>query len=227
MCFFSGPPPPPSPLLAVSLYYLAIYSLLDEFHAKHGRYRGGGGGRNLRNKSVCISETRDSAVAVRQRNNNGMDGITSDQDRDASISTTARENCKQEDGKAGTPLPAIGPSPPAEPVPERTPYGAAGVARRRSMFTGEDNPASTAGSGSSVRGDEGNSVALPTLVKPFHVCVCCGAEGGLGHGRRCLHTFRRCGFCRVEEVQRVLGIQDIGRRGRRGTSTPVSEERCA
>ncbi|CAM9114988.1 unnamed protein product [Scytosiphon promiscuus] len=45
-------------------------------------------------------------------------------------------------------------------------------------------------------------------ITPLHICVCCGGEGGRGHGRRCEHVFRRCGFCRVDEVKRVLGIRD-------------------
>ncbi|CAM9616702.1 unnamed protein product [Ectocarpus sp. 4 AP-2014] len=38
------------------------------------------------------------------------------------------------------------------------------------------------------------------------------------HGRKCEHTFRRCGFCRVEEVRRVLRIRAPGR-----TREPVQE----
>ncbi|CAM9633251.1 unnamed protein product, partial [Ectocarpus sp. 13 AM-2016] len=45
-----------------------------------------------------------------------------------------------------------------------------------------------------------------------------GTSGGRGHGRKCEHTFRRCGFCRVEEVRRVLRIRAPGR-----TGEPVQE----
>lgn len=215
---------PPPPLVAVSLYSCAIYSLLDEFHAKHGRHRGGEKGGKPRKNSVSISDTPDSVVAVRQRNNNDIDGLNRNQDRD--LSKTAGENRKQKDDKVGTPLPAISPSLPA--VPERNTDGAAGAVGRRSMFVSdEDIPESTADSSRSVGGHGESTVTFPTQVTPLHICVCCGAEGGLGHGRRCTHAFRRCGFCRVEEVRRVLGIQDIGRRTRRGTSTSVSKGCCA
>lgn len=217
-------PPPLSPFLAVSFFSLVFYPVLDEFHAKHGRRHRDKGGGKPRKKSVCMSDTPDSAATVRQRNNNDVDGI--DNKRDRGIPLPAGENCEQNDDKAGTPLPAIGPSPRA--VPERKTDRPAGAAHRRSLFTGEGNPSSITDSGSSVGGDWESSCTSPTQVAPVHTCVCCGAEGGPGHGRRCAHTFRSCGFCRVEEVKRVLGIQDTGRRRRRGTSaTLVSEECCA
>lgn len=58
-----------------------------------------------------------------------------------------------------------------------------------------------------------------------HMCLCCGAAGGKGHGRHCGHTFRRCGFCRAEEVRNVLFGAERGRgpvpnAGRR-VDTPV------
>lgn len=213
-------------LLAAYLYSRAIYTwLLDEFHAKHGRDRGGRKGGKPRKKSVCISDTPVSADAVsRQRKNYDKDGSNSNQDR--VLPKVAGETRKPKDNKVGTPLPAIGPSPPA--APGRNTEGAGGGARRRSMFAGQDNAASTADSGSSVGGDGESGVTFPTQVTPLHLCVCCGAEeGGLGHGRRCAHTSRRCGFCRVQEVKRVLGIYDTDRRGRRGTGTSVREESCA
>ncbi|CBJ31147.1 hypothetical protein Esi_0236_0005 [Ectocarpus siliculosus] len=51
-----------------------------------------------------------------------------------------------------------------------------------------------------------------------HITTANQAKGGRGHGRKCEHTFRRCGFCRVEEVRRVLGIRAPGR-----TREPVQE----
>lgn len=43
------------------------------------------------------------------------------------------------------------------------------------------------------------------------MCLCCGAAGGKGHGKHCEHTFRRCGFCRAEEVRNVLFGTERGR----------------
>lgn len=213
LCFSGRHPLPP----------LAVYCnepSVDEFHAKHGRHRGGGGAGRPRKKSVCISTKPDSTVVVSQGINNVVDGLTSNQDID--FPTATGENCKRNDDKVGSTLPAIAPSPPT--MPERTTKEAAGIAHRRSIFSGDTKPASTADSGISVGGDGEGSATSPTQVTPLHMCVCCGAKGGLGHGRRCVHTFRRCGFCRVEEVKRVLGIEDTGRRGRQGTSASVREE---
>lgn len=55
------------------------------------------------------------------------------------------------------------------------------------------------------------SETKPVVGLKAHICLCCGLEGGKGHGRRCGHTFRRCGFCRAEEVRKVLFGAERGR----------------
>lgn len=85
-----------------------------------------------------------------------------------------------------------------------------------------------------VEGSENNNVVtlFPTIAAPYKAfekggrhtgspvaltCVCCGREGGKGHGRRCSHKYRRCGFCRVEEVHRVLSTAH----SKRGNHVPA------
>lgn len=70
-----------------------------------------------------------------------------------------------------------------------------------------------------LHGDKCMSTVIPVSV----VCICCGGEGGKGHGRLCEHTFRRCGLCRVQEVERVL-YQVGGRRRRRRDGEEVRDE---
>ena len=84
-------------------------------------------------------------------------------------------------------------------------------------------PAITANQPTGHSGGRSETKAVVELKS--HICLCCGVEGGKGHGRRCGHTFRRCGFCRAEEVRNVLFGAERGRRavlhaGRR-LDTPV------
>lgn len=85
-----------------------------------------------------------------------------------------------------------------------------------------------------VEAVENNNVVtlFPTITAPYEAfeegernigppdaltCVCCGSEGGKGHGRRCTHKYRRCGFCRVGEVHRVLSTAH----SKRGNPVPA------
>ena len=190
---------------------------LDEFHDKHGR-RTGGKTRKKNAGSPAPSQPDPAVVSCRSSNgNNETDKSTSDPGRESPAA--AGERCEPDGGKTGTSLPAIGPSPPPA-VPKGGINGTQDV-----VISAEVNPARTAESGSSVGGDEESSaVSLAQAASP-RSCVCCGGEGGRGHGRRCEHTFRRCGFCRVEEVRRVLGIRDKRRRESGDTRAQASEGR--
>lgn len=95
----------------------------------------------------------------------------------------------------GVTLPAIGAAPGSEPTPSAVGSDARPLSNQEPPSF-EDTP------------ERSISTALPA----GYLCKCCGGQGGKGHGRRCKHTFRRCGLCRVEEVRRVLYGTERNRR---------------
>ncbi|CAM9152572.1 unnamed protein product [Laminaria digitata] len=88
------------------------------------------------------------------------------------------------------------------------------------------SPGSTTKKGNQPTGRSADqSETKPVAELKAHICLCCGAAGGKGHGKRCGHTFRRCGFCRAEEVRNMLFGAERGRgsvlRAGRRLDTPV------
>ncbi|CAM9222749.1 unnamed protein product [Hapterophycus canaliculatus] len=95
------------------------------------------------------------------------------------------------------------------------------------MFSCQEHPAAPARDVSGNSMDEGEHGSLTTTVlnQVTLLCVCCGGEGGRGHGRHCEHIFRRCGFCRVQEVKRVLGVRGLDARERGDRRESVTDVR--
>ncbi|CAM9958618.1 unnamed protein product [Ectocarpus sp. 8 AP-2014] len=101
---------------------------------------------------------------------------------------------------------------------ERVREGPVDIASDAGPDGGNDAHITAANQAKAIQSNSNNDDNTNNTVPPTRLCVCCGGEGGRGHGRKCEHTFRRCGFCRVEEVRRVLRIRAPGR-----TREPVQE----
>lgn len=158
-----------------------LMRMIDEFHVKHGRY---GNNETSFSPTALLASSGEKNVA--EPNNLQMS-----EDKNISIDPVDLE--VDGIGKTNTAvnLPAID-----SPAPVSEPNDSLG----RQLQPPSDQ---------SRHDQDGskNSNATTTLVA--HVCVCCRGEGGKGHGSRCEHTFRRCGVCRVREVQLILsGVED-------------------
>lgn len=173
--------------------------MIDDYHSKHGRY----GNR----KGNAISAITPAVGAGSDRRERGSARLPPDSNtNNGNVSNNARDKAETEvdDGartartEAGT-LPAIATSTQASSITDNS--------ARRSLTT----ESSTHSSERFMAGGSIEEGASDTETLETHLCACCGGDGGKGHGRRCRHTFRRCGFCRVDEVRRVLFGAEHGR----------------
>lgn len=143
--------------------------------------------------------TANQAKAIQSNSNN---------DDDTNNSSNSGGDTINNNDNTRTAFPAILSSTP--PPPNPTP-SSSNPAAGWPATPAEENGVSTTDTGTSVDGESSSATFLTRVEPPTRLCVCCGGEGGRGHGRKCEHTFRRCGFCRVEEVRRVLQIRAPGR----------------
>lgn len=161
-----------------------------------------------------------TSTSITERNNTNDDN-----------DTRGNRSSRSKTDKSDTSLPVTAPSTPHDPRRHSisNTEGTSTNSPRRSTptyYSGQEHPAALTRdvSGSSMDGAGRGSMAATVSNQgaPVHLCVCCGGEGGKGHGRLCEHMFRRCGFCRVEEVKRVLGIRGLDGRVRRDRRVSVS-----
>lgn len=200
---FSSVSPTPAKSTAAQKRALRLEMLtrmIDEYHLKHGRHgHQKGNAISVSNQAVGVGndkrEERSARLPPRSNTNNGK----------ASNIARDKVGTKVDDGTStarmavGT-LPAIAnPAQASHRIDALRPAGRS-LTTESSAHASERSPA-----GDSIEKGASDTETLE------HVCACCGGDGGKGHGRRCRHTFRRCGFCRVEEVRRVLFGAEHGR----------------
>lgn len=153
---------------------------------------------------------------------------------DNTVGSDTDQNAWSADKTTGATLPAIGnPEPTSSFVSNKPVVDTAATATAQKSLAKQDrhshptmptivgtlhNP-SASNEDKALHGGKCIAAVTPVTV----VCICCGREGGKGHGRLCEHTFRRCGLCRVQEVERAL-YGAGGRRRRRRDGEVVRHE---
>lgn len=175
--------------------------MIDEYHVKHGRYGHRKGDTvSASNQAVGVGSDKVEEGSIRlPPHSNTNNSKTSNIARD-------KAGTKIDDGTSAAPmavgtLPAIAtPAQASRRTDTRNPVGQS-LTTESSLYASD-----CSATGDSIEKGESDTKTLKT-----HVCACCGGDGGKGHGRRCRHTFRRCGFCRVDEVRRVLFGAEHGR----------------
>lgn len=171
-----------------SLKLEILNRMIDDFHLKHGR-RDNRTGRIIPIKTVHGEGDRDRAGGTREPQAKDMTRFA-----DGAIFDKMVEG--GENNNVATLFPAIAGFSSTSPPLDHIPTTSSPSPRPRI-----DNKAFEKG---------GKNLVPPGAL----ICICCGCEGGKGHGRRCTHKYRRCGFCRVEEVHRVLSTAHTKRKNR-------------
>lgn len=201
--FSSGPSTPVKSSVAQkrALRLEMLTRMIDEYHLKHGRHgHRKGNAISAGNQAVGVgNDKRKEGSARLPPHSNTNHGKVSSIAQDK-MGTKIDDGTSTARMAVGT-LPAIANLAQASHrIDIRNPEGQS-LMTESSAHASEGSPA----------GDSIEKRVSDTETLEKHVCACCGGDGGKGHGRRCHHTFRRCGFCRVEEVRRVLFGAEHGR----------------
>lgn len=204
-----------------------LTKMIDEYHAKHGRHHVNtlhlvsGDARGTLDHGCTGEERRPISDrpagaednVMKRRTRSPADEIAHSKNAvfqtDGSAGPESDEVHDTEENMLGISLPAIecpivpivsSAVPSKSTVPPTTTTTTENVGHSRGTMPtigGLLDVSATRHEGFSGHGD--------TPDAPVNVmCICCGGEGGRGHGRVCGHKFHRCGLCRVQHVKRIL-----------------------
>ena len=162
-----------------------LMRMVDDYHAKHGRH-----GVNTGNATAPT----EPGVS-----NDSNEGDWSSGPKETRPET--RETGSTISGGGAAALPAITPSSPGSNNKYTNHLTSRSADENQVNTVVGPLKAQTSPAASERETQTKTGVAAKAVA---HICLCCGAAGGKGHGRHCGHTFRRCGFCRAQEVSKVL-----------------------
>lgn len=217
-----------------------LNKMIDEYHAKHGRHHvnalhlvGGDARGTLNHGSTSEVKrlmgdppagTQDNAIKRRSRRQAGDidDSKTAALQTDGSAGPESDEVRDSDENTLGISLPAIESTVApiaSSAVPSKCIISPTVMTTTKKLRHSRDPmptigglPDASTTKHEGISGD-GDTPDTPVIV----VCICCGGEGGRGHGRLCEHKFRRCGLCRVQHVKRILyGVGNTQTRRHRG-----------